>query len=254
MVFDLLTDKLLREFHLKESDRKENSFFANIIVDVTNETCENAYAYLPDLGSYGLIVYSWNENETWRIKHHYFHFDPLNGNFHVGGVNFQWTDGLFGLALSPVDEEGHRTIYFHPLSSLREFSVSTRIVRNKTLATDTSTYYEYKNLGFKGENSQATASFLDEETGVLFFTQINKNGIGCWNTNKTLGPENVGLVAQDDESYIFPNDLKVDHAGKLWVLTDKLPVYLYKELKPEVVNYRIFSGKAKEVVKGTVCE
>lgn len=74
------------------------------IVDVDPSDCENAYAYLPDLGSYALIVYSFKENKAWRVTHHYFHFDPLQGNYTVGGVNFHWTDGIFGLALDkPMD-------------------------------------------------------------------------------------------------------------------------------------------------------
>lgn len=40
------------------------------------------------------------------MKHNYFHFDPLNGDFNVAGVNFQWTDGVFGMALGRPSNEG----------------------------------------------------------------------------------------------------------------------------------------------------
>jgi len=26
------------------------------------------------------VVYSWKKDDSWRIEHNYFHFDPLNGN------------------------------------------------------------------------------------------------------------------------------------------------------------------------------
>lgn len=118
-------------------------------------------------------------------------------------------------------------------------------------------YTETQVVGSRGLHSQSTASFLDPKTGVLFYTQINKNGIGCWNSfthPNEYSPETNFLVASDNETMIFPNDLKVDHEGNLWFLTDKLPNHIYKKLNPEEVNYRIFKGAVKDVVKGTVCE
>lgn len=112
-------------------------------------------------------------------------------------------------------------------------------------------------VGSRGPDSQSTASFLDPQTGVLFYTQINKNGIGCWNSlthADEFSPQTNFLVASDNETMVFPNDLKVDRDGNLWFLTDKLPNHIYKKLNPEQVNYRIFKGAVKDMVKGTVCE
>ncbi len=72
-----------------------------------------------------MIVYDFKQDKSWKVKHNFFHFDPLQGDYNVGGVNFQWTDGVFGMALdNPINEHGDRTIYFHALSSTKEFSVS----------------------------------------------------------------------------------------------------------------------------------
>ncbi|XP_027854027.2 protein yellow-like isoform X2 [Aphis gossypii] len=255
MVFDLNTDTLIRQYTFKADDMKPDSFFANIIADTTKETCDDAFAYIPDLGGYGLVVYSFASNTSWRVKHHFFHFDPLSGNFHVGGQNFQWTDGIFGVALSPVKEDGYRTLYFHPLSSTREFCVSTHIVQNASIASDS--YYEYKVLGSRGPNTQASGSSLDENTGALFYTQINKDGVGCWNSFRNADEYSADtnyLVASDSQTLEFPNDLKVDKTGTLWVLSDKLPSYLYRGLDDNEINYRIFNAPVVDVIKGTVCD
>lgn len=255
LIYDLKTDKLLKQYEIKKEHIKEDSFFANIVVDVTPETCDKAFAYIPDLGSYALLVYSLEDDDSYRVKHHYFYFDPLSGNYNVAGINFQWTDGIFGLALSPVHKDGYRTAYFHPLSSTREFEVSTKILQNETLASKS--YYEYKVLGSRGPNTQATASFLDEKTGVLLYTQINRDGIGCWNSYKhanEYSADTNGIVSADNETMVFPNDLKVDRNSNLWVLTDRLPVHLYRQLDPNEYNYRIFKASVKDLVKGTVCE
>lgn len=70
------------------------------------DKCDDAFVYIPDLGAYGVVVYSLKANDSWRFMHNFFHFDPLHGDFNVGGVNFQWTDGVFGLALGPKDLSG----------------------------------------------------------------------------------------------------------------------------------------------------
>lgn len=112
-------------------------------------------------------------------------------------------------------------------------------------------------LGTRGPSSQATASFLDPQTGVVFYTQINKNGVSCWNSFShpdDYSPETNVLLASDNETMLFPNDLKVDRDSNLWLLTDKLPTHIYRSLNYEEVNYRIFKGAVKELVKGTACE
>ncbi|KAL1494889.1 hypothetical protein ABEB36_010404 [Hypothenemus hampei] len=253
VIYDLNTDKLIRRYTFKAEDLKQDSFFANIVVDVDKDKCDEAYAYVPDLGGYGIIAYSLKENDSWRFKHNFFHFDPLHGDFNVGGVNFQWTDGVFGLALGPADQNGFRTAYFHPLASLNEFSVNTAILRNKTAANDPHIYYAFKLEGLKGEKSQTSASAFDEESNSLFLTQLNKDGVACWNTKRHLTPENVALVASDPGRLIFTNDIKIDAERNLWILSDKMPQFIYRELDPNEVNYRIFRVKVADVIAGTAC-
>ncbi|RZC33575.1 yellow-c [Asbolus verrucosus] len=253
VVFDLKTDKLLRRYTLQPTDLKEDSFFANIVVDVDPAECDKAFAYIPDLGEYGLVVYSWADNDSWRVKHNFFYFDPLKGDFNVGGVNFQWTDGVFGLALGPRQQDGYRTLYFHPLASTREFSVNTHVLQNKTVATDPHSYYLFKIEGNRGDLTQASASDFDEKANVLFLTQLNRDGVACWNPKKTLNSQSLALVAQDKEALIFTNDIKVDPERNLWILSDKMPIFIYKQLDASQVNYRIFKAKVDDLIKDTVC-
>ncbi|KAK5644623.1 hypothetical protein RI129_005923 [Pyrocoelia pectoralis] len=253
VVFDLNTDRLLRRYEFKPSDLKESSFLANVVVDVQHDRCDEAFAYIPDLGGYAIVVYSWKNNESWRVNHNYFHFDPLNGDLTVGGINFQWKDGIFGLALSRVMRKGYRTLYFHPLVSTHEFSVSTEVLRNQTLASDPNSYNLYKIEGNRGVATQASSSNLDLQTEVLFLTQLQKDGIACWNTNKPLNPDNVGIVAQDREALVFPNDLKIDAERNLWVLSDRMPVFLFHTLNKNEYNYRIFRIKVDDAIANTPC-
>lgn len=68
--------------------------------------CDEGFAYITDVYQYGVIVYDFKYNKSWRVDHNYFAFDPLYGNMNVGGVNFQWHDGIFGMALGDLAANG----------------------------------------------------------------------------------------------------------------------------------------------------
>lgn len=253
-IFDLYSDKLIRRHYFPESLLKEDSFFANVIIDAERGDCDNAHAYMPDLGGYQVVVYSFKDDKSWRVKHNFFHFDPLSGDYNIGGINFQWTDGVFGMAVGKRLRDGSRPVFFHAFSSTKEFMVSNRILQNETYSQSPESYYDYKLMGDRGPNSQSSAEFYDAETGIIFYTQVNKDGVGCWNTAKTLTPDTQGLVDSDSDALVFPNDLKVDTEGNLWVLSDRLPMFIFTSLDPAEYNYRILTGQINDIIKGTPCE
>lgn len=89
---------------------------------------------------------------------------------------------------------------------------------------------------------------------MLFYTQVNKDGVGCWNTNKPYTADTQGIVDTDTDALVFPNDLKIDRDGNLWVLSDRMPIFIYKQLNPAEYNYRILKGKVTDLILGTPCE
>lgn len=125
-------------------DTNQNTFIANIAIDM-GTSCEDTFAYMSDELGYGLIVYSWAKDKTWRFEHSFFMPDPLKGDFNVAGLNFQWgEEGIFGLALSPIMSDGYKTLFFGPLASEREFAVSTKILRDEKRVEDS--YHDFQVL------------------------------------------------------------------------------------------------------------
>lgn len=260
-VYDLHTDTQVKEYFIPDGVLKPDAFLANIIVETSKENCNEAIAYMADLAANSILVYSLKNDESWLVTHHFFSFDPLCGNYNIGGVNFQWRDGVFGLALSPVQKDGYRTLYFHPMSSNHEFSVSTKVLRDRDTYTlpertmEAKIYHNFTVLGSRGVDTQSTSSSIDEKTGVMFYTLLNKNAVGCYNIkDKEYSTKTNAIVASDDVTMIFPNDLKVDKNRTLWVLTDKIPNFLFTELDWNDVNFRIFSASVDEAIKGTICD
>lgn len=158
---------------------------------------------------------------------------------------------IYWIYLSNISSIRSRTVYFHALSSTREFSVPNYVLKNQTRSTSRDSYFEYSLVGDRGVNGQATAEYLDPKTNVLFYTQVNKDAIGCWNANKEYTPDTQGLVDSDSDALVFPNDLKVDNDGNLWILSDRMPIFLFKKLNPNEFNYRILTAKISDIIRET---
>lgn len=76
-------------------------------MDVVPGRCDEVFAYILDIYAYAIIVYDYQHDASWRVNHNYFHFDPIMGDMNVGGVNFHWHDGVFGMALGKrINEQG----------------------------------------------------------------------------------------------------------------------------------------------------
>ncbi|KAL5273009.1 Y-f family protein [Megaselia abdita] len=254
VVFDLKTDKLIARYEIPKSQLKEDSFMPNLIVDTSKKSCNKAFAYVADSIGFAIIVFSLHEKKSWRVKHNFFHIDPMMGTFSVADVMFSWRDGIFGMALGHVNPDSSRNMYFHSMISNEEFVVSNKVLQNETYCNDPSSYDEYKLIGNRGLDSHSTSEVFDEATSVLFYTLISHNGIGCWNTMKPLNYDNAILMDADDVAMVFPNDIKIDADRNLWVLTDRLPQYIYGKLNAKDVNYRILVGRIDDLIKDTPCD
>lgn len=260
LIYDLHNDQLLRQYIIPADQRKKESFFANIAVE--DDDYEDSYAYLGDLGGPGLVVYSWKDKESWVVKHNFFNFDPLAGDMAVGGVSFQWSDGLFGLALAPplANSSGQGgvmggvgsayTLYFHPMNSFHEFAVSTRALRSRN-----ADYKDFRDLGSRGPKSQAGVSFYHRKTHVLFYALVQLNAVACWRaTNPAYTMESQGRIYMSNITMVFPNDVKVDANDNLWVISNKLPLWMYGKLNLDEVNFRILTAYVPDAIKGTACD
>lgn len=250
-VFDLYTNTRIRRYELRKEDINAETFIANIAVDI-GASCQDAFAYMSDELGYGLIVYSWAENRSWRFEHGFFLPDPLKGDFNIGGLNFQWfEEGIFGMSLSPLQRNGYRILFFSPLASNREFAVSTQTLRNSSKVEDS--YGEFFALNERGPLSHTTARVMDE-FGLQFFNLIDQNAVGCWSMANPYHPDYHAVVDRDDEVLSFPADIKIDRNRNVWVISDRMPNFLLSNLNPNDINFRIFFAPIDILTQGTICE
>lgn len=49
----------------------------------------------------------------------------------------------------------------------------------------------------------------DPNTGVILFSQVALNGIGCWDPFLPLTEKNFHLIVQDNTTLVYPSDITV---------------------------------------------
>ncbi|XP_028134442.2 protein yellow isoform X1 [Diabrotica virgifera virgifera] len=254
LVFDLKSDELLVKYELPEEFIKQDSLYSNIIVDVRDD-CDNVYAYLADVWRYGIVVFSLTKMRSWRVTDHLFYPEPLAAAYKVHHLDFEWTDGIFGMSLSPYNpRQPDRILYFNPMSSFREFYVQTSVIRNETGWSKIKDAFRVIGQS-RGKSGHMSASRISKN-GIMFYNLVTRDSVGCWDIRKPYKRSNLGVVAQDPETMVFPNDLKIDKERRqsVWVISNKLPFYLYEGLDPNNINFRIMSAYVDEASKNTICD
>lgn len=63
----------------------------------------------------------------------------------------------------------------------------------------------------------------------------------------------MGLDNYDEVFTFLSKFLQIDREGTMYVLSDRLPAFMYQQLDPNDYNFRILTGKVREAVSNTVC-
>lgn len=209
-IVDLSTDRQLKRFDIPEDIVETGRGLASLTIDVpSGNECDQAYAYIPDLVNRRLYVYSLATDRMWSFEHNYFNFDPVAGDLHIGGQTFRWDDGIFSVTMGPEQPDGSRDVYFHAMASNNEFVVSNRVLQMESNAARSDHGNDFRLLGSRGQNKQSTMHQYDLRTGVVFYAEIQTNGVGCWNSKNPFTDANHGTVAADEQTMIYPSDLTV---------------------------------------------
>lgn len=111
LVFNLNTDQLIHRYRFPQNQYRSGvSLFITPVLDVHDPPpggqCLNTKAYIADVTGFGLIVYDARANRSWRVQNKLFYPNPYYGTHTVAGESFDLMDGLFGLALSPLQTRG----------------------------------------------------------------------------------------------------------------------------------------------------
>lgn len=116
-MIDLKTNERIRRYELPPEISHRPEGMVSITIDIDPNDCSNAFAYIANMRAFSVIVYDFDKNHAWGVKHNYFFIDPLTGDFQIAGFEFQWDDAVFSVALGPQNSQGYRWAYFHAMAS-----------------------------------------------------------------------------------------------------------------------------------------
>ncbi|CAH0579235.1 unnamed protein product [Chrysodeixis includens] len=253
IAINLNTDTVVARYPIPSEFVLQNSLITNLVVDSRDVRCRDLHVYIADAWRFGLIVFREEDAAFWRFSHYSFYPEPLLSNYTLHGLNYQWSDGLFGMSLGKY-QQGDRPLYYHSMSSSLEFVVATSVIRDPARVSNA--VGEFKLLGdSRGADGQVSAAAVDRN-GVMFFNLISRDSIGCWDTRKPYSSRNLIIVAQNNQTMIFPNDLRIDHEvpQMAWIITNKLPMYQFNLIDPNEYNYRILYLDPVAVVQNSICQ
>ncbi|XP_039762781.1 L-dopachrome tautomerase yellow-f-like isoform X2 [Pararge aegeria] len=219
----------------------------SITVDVTKDRCDDAYAYINDLATESMIVYSLKSNTSRRLNHPSFVHDEAALNFTVADYVINWRDGLFSIALSEPDPRGDRTAFYHPMVSNQEFSINTQFLKSGDIDNNV------KVVGTRGVKTQSGSHGYHAATKTLFFANPAQDAILCWRVDTIMAPANIGIAIQDHAKLVYISDLKIK-GDDLWVLVNQMPKFVFSRLNTSEVNFYIHSGKVRDLIRNTPCE
>lgn len=144
-----------------------------------------------------------------------------------------------------------RYLYFNSLASYRQKFTNTYSLKQSKYSEPIVFESNYKRASQAGV--QATS-----QRGVIFFQLVQLTAVACWNIEKPFTPENVVVIAQDEETLQYVSGIKVirNRRGEeeLWFNTNRLQKTINMTLKPTETNFRIIRGKVDDIIRGTNCE
>ena len=131
--FSLKTNKLLSRYSFPIDQYTDKSLFVTPVIDVRDADptgkCRNTFVYIADVTEFALIVYDHMNQRSWRIRNNLFYPYPTHGTFEIRQETFDLMDGILGMAISPIKQDGDRILYFHSLASVVESWVPTSVIR-----------------------------------------------------------------------------------------------------------------------------
>lgn len=109
---------------------------------------------------------------------------------------------------------------------------------------------------FKGSRGKRGQSATTDMTfnGVLFASQVQLEGVSCWDTRKPYNLNNVIMVERNPNLLGFVNDLKLDtDRESIWVVSNNLPIFIYGRLDYTKINFRLLRANVQRAIAKTIC-
>ncbi|CAK9802743.1 Major royal jelly protein 2 [Anthophora plagiata] len=248
LIFDLNTSNLLKRVKIPDNIARNSTTGKGLLITPVVQTfgpnCRHTNVFMADVDGYALIVY--DGLSLRRFTSRSLVYDPKATTYTIEGESFELQDGPVGMALSTCTG----MLYLSPMSSHNLVAVNSQAI----------TLPESGIAQFKSYNdiltTQASAKAISK-TGTLFFGLVNDTSIGCWNEFKPLTRNNIDIAAKNRTTLQFVSGLKIKDTEEgeiLLAFTNRYQKIATGSLDMTEVNFRILSGRVKNLLEGTKCQ
>lgn len=221
---------------------------SDFAIDIHGDKCDDFHVYMSNYLDNSIIVYHHRRRVDYAIFDEALTGVKSEANHLFQGETYQFRGGVFSMSLAELNEHGYRNMFFTLASGAGEYVVSTKTLRAKT------SHRYFRSVGYRGCNANALNHVYDTLTKVVFYMDPQTKSVRCWNTNKRLVPENIGIVFTD-EKLSTGWSVKIDQANNLWFMANDFNFFTGQKVAQsgqEVMN--IYRGKIRQVIQGTVCD
>lgn len=214
----------------------ESAFLNDIVVDHE----DGGFAYITDSDDKnpGIVVFSLQNNTSWKVTHSSMQAKPDAVGFIIEQIRVSHSVPVDGIALSPAATEGNRTLYYTPLSSFNLFAVPTKVLKSENLRGNIGPY-----VRVLGRKPSQTDGMMMSNSGVLYFGLLGDDAVSMWESRNMSFLTGQRIISRDHHLMQWPDTFAFDERGQLWCITNRLHTFLSNSLNVNVPNFRAIMAK-----------
>ncbi|GAB0094196.1 hypothetical protein DMENIID0001_094510 [Sergentomyia squamirostris] len=244
---------LIRRVEIPDTVYNNPTGFMHMSVDeVSGGTCDDVMISLANSFDNSIVMFEYATGQFWNATDPRMAPIQALSKVKLQGEYYNFPLGISVTNQADADSDGNAEVYYTSTASFGMYSISTRYLWDFATVYNTSLSTVY---GDRGCYSQSYFQNLNSATNVMFIQQMNANEVRCWNINKLLSVDTVGLIFKGHNDSLV-TDIASDADGYMYIITS--PFFINYVTKKTVninnVNTRIYRAKYTDVIRGTVCE
>jgi sugar lactone lactonase YvrE len=211
-----------------------------LLNDIVLEHEDGGLAYIVDSDDKnpGIIVFSLQNSTSWKVSHESMKAKPDAVGFIIEQTRVTQSIPVDGIALSPANTEGDRTLYYTPLSSFNIFAVLTKVLKSEGLRNNIGQY-----VRVLGRKPSQTDGMMMSNTGVLYFGLLADDAVSMWDSKNPSFVTGQRIISRDHHLMQWPDSFAFDEKGQLWCITNRLHTFLHNSLNIEKPNFRAIMAR-----------
>lgn len=136
-----------------------------------------------DVESHGLII--WDGTSIWRLDDDIFLPTAEGEKFAINGDNFNLSEGLNALVLTPSGFFNQTYVVMKMLSSFETYLISADQLHKSKRRKGVDIYRANNNA-----DTQTPANAFTKSNGILVSSSSSQTALTCWNIQNPLTPDN----------------------------------------------------------------